>query len=45
MSKINGAQMLFKSLEAEGVDTIFGLPGGAFKLFMMPYTILRLIMF
>jgi len=29
MSKINGAQMLFKSLEAEGVDTIFGLPGGA----------------
>ncbi|NLV81905.1 MAG: biosynthetic-type acetolactate synthase large subunit [Synergistaceae bacterium] len=28
MAKINGAQMVLKSLEAEGVDTIFGLPGG-----------------
>ncbi|HQA55380.1 MAG TPA: thiamine pyrophosphate-binding protein, partial [Synergistaceae bacterium] len=25
---MNGAQMVVKSLEAEGVDTIFGLPGG-----------------
>ena len=28
MAKMNGAQMVVKSLEAEGVDTIFGLPGG-----------------
>lgn len=28
MAKMNGAQMIVKSLEAEGVDTIFGLPGG-----------------
>lgn len=28
MSKLSGAQMVIKSLEAEGVDTMFGLPGG-----------------
>lgn len=28
MSKLSGAQMVVKSLEAEGVDTMFGLPGG-----------------
>ncbi len=28
MVKMNGAQMVVKSLEAEGVDTMFGLPGG-----------------
>jgi acetolactate synthase-1/2/3 large subunit len=27
--KINGAQILLRSLEEEGVDTIFGYPGGA----------------
>ncbi len=27
--KVTGAQALFKALEGEGVDTIFGLPGGA----------------
>jgi acetolactate synthase-1/2/3 large subunit len=27
--KVTGAQALFKSLEGEGVDTIFGIPGGA----------------
>jgi acetolactate synthase-1/2/3 large subunit len=27
--QLTGAQALIKSLEAEGVDTIFGLPGGA----------------
>jgi len=27
--KINGAQILFRSLKEEGVDTIFGYPGGA----------------
>lgn len=27
--KLNGGQALIKSLEAEGVDVIFGLPGGA----------------
>src|SRR3569832_594598 len=26
--KLNGGQALIKSLEMEGVDTIFGLPGG-----------------
>src|ERR1700734_2803642 len=26
---MNGAQILIKALEAEGVDTIFGYPGGA----------------
>lgn len=28
MSKMCGAEMVVKSLEAEGVDTMFGLPGG-----------------
>lgn len=28
MTRMNGAQMVVKSLEAEGVDTMFGLPGG-----------------
>ncbi len=27
--KMTGAQILVKSLEAEGVDCVFGLPGGA----------------
>ncbi|UCG11203.1 MAG: acetolactate synthase large subunit, partial [Deltaproteobacteria bacterium] len=27
--KLSGAQILFECLKAEGVDTIFGLPGGA----------------
>jgi len=27
--KVTGAQALFRSLEGEGVDTIFGIPGGA----------------
>ncbi len=29
MSKLNGAQILLRSLIEEGVDTIFGYPGGA----------------
>ena len=28
MVRMNGAQMVVKSLEAEGVETMFGLPGG-----------------
>lgn len=28
MAKLSGAQMVVKSLEAEGVQTMFGLPGG-----------------
>lgn len=28
MAKMSGAQMVIKSLEAEGVGTVFGLPGG-----------------
>ena len=27
--KVSGAQALFKSLEGEGVDVVFGIPGGA----------------
>ena len=27
--QLTGAQALIKSLEREGVDTVFGLPGGA----------------
>jgi acetolactate synthase I/II/III large subunit len=27
--RVSGAQALFKALEGEGVDTIFGIPGGA----------------
>ena len=27
--KVMGAQGLFKSLEGEGVDLVFGIPGGA----------------
>src|ERR1051325_10188991 len=27
--KVTGAQALFKSLEGEGVDVVFGIPGGA----------------
>jgi len=27
--KVTGAQALFKALEGEGVDTVFGIPGGA----------------
>ena len=29
MPQINGGQALIKSLEMEGVEVIFGLPGGA----------------
>ncbi|MFW2382692.1 MAG: biosynthetic-type acetolactate synthase large subunit [Acidimicrobiales bacterium] len=29
MTRINGAQALIKSLEAEGVEVVFGYPGGA----------------
>jgi acetolactate synthase-1/2/3 large subunit len=29
MTKITGAQALFRSLEGEGVDVVFGIPGGA----------------
>ncbi len=29
MGKLTGAQILFKALKEEGVDTIFGYPGGA----------------
>lgn len=29
MAKLNGAQILLRSLKEEGVDTIFGFPGGA----------------
>ena len=29
MSKLTGAQILFRALQEEGVDTIFGYPGGA----------------
>ena len=32
MSQITGAQSLVKSLEAAGVDVMFGLPGGAILL-------------
>ena len=28
MAKMNGAQMVVKALEDEGVSTVFGLPGG-----------------
>lgn len=28
MTRMNGAQMVVKSLEAEGVETMFGIPGG-----------------
>ena len=27
--RMNGADALLRSLEAEGVDTVFGIPGGA----------------
>ena len=27
--KVTGAQALFKALEGEGVDIVFGIPGGA----------------
>ena len=29
MTRMNGAEAILRSLEAEGVDTMFGLPGGA----------------
>jgi acetolactate synthase-1/2/3 large subunit len=29
MSRMNGADAILRSLEAEGVDTMFGIPGGA----------------
>ena len=29
MTKVTGAQALFKALEGEGVDVVFGIPGGA----------------
>ena len=29
MKKLTGAQILIESLLAEGVDTVFGYPGGA----------------
>ena len=32
MTKLTGAQALIKSLEMEGVDVMFGLPGGASSL-------------
>ena len=27
--QLNGAQAVLKALEHEGVDTVFGMPGGA----------------
>jgi acetolactate synthase-1/2/3 large subunit len=27
--KVTGAQALFRALEGEGVDIVFGIPGGA----------------
>src|SRR5262245_59672573 len=29
MTKVTGAQALFRALEGEGVDVVFGIPGGA----------------
>ena len=29
MAKMNGAQMMVKALEDEGVSTLFGIPGGS----------------
>jgi thiamine pyrophosphate-dependent acetolactate synthase large subunit-like protein len=36
LSKISGAQALMKSFEEEGVEVIFGFPGGKY---MMLYSI------
>ena len=34
---LTGAEILIKSLLDEGVDTIFGYPGGAVLIYMMSY--------
>ncbi len=37
--KKTGAEIFVECLLREGVNTIFGLPGGAFSIFMMYFTI------
>ena len=36
---ITGAEALMRSLEHQGVKTIFGYPGAASCRYLMPYTI------
>ena len=40
--QMNGAQAVVHSLLAEGVDLIFGYPGGAICPFMMLYMTMRM---
>ena len=36
-NKITGAEIVIKALIDQGVDTVFGYPGGRFYRFMMNY--------
>ncbi len=35
MKKLSGAEMVVQSLRDEGVEYLFGYPGGAYWIFMM----------
>ena len=35
--KLTGAQIVIECLVEQGVNTVFGYPGGAFLIFMMKY--------
>ena len=41
-TRVTGSEALILSLIAEGVDTIFGYPGGAIMQYMMLYLITRI---
>ena len=45
--KLNGSQIVLETLKEQGVDTIFGYPGGTILISLMSYidTVIPLIIF
>ena len=39
--QLTGAEIIVECLKEQGVDTVFGYPGGAILMFTMPYMIQR----
>ena len=40
--KITGAEAMMRSLEYQGVKTLFGYPGGSIMLLLMLYIIIKI---
>ena len=40
--QLTGSQVIIECLKEQGVDTVFGYPGGAILTFMMNYTNIRM---